>query len=528
MDRLQRAAVERVEPLPARPRAPRPPRPRAARAGAWTPAAARRPSSRTRSLTGRSPPARTSRIARRRGSATALNASAVVAARAMLRIICLYRHMSRCTRALPLVRAPGLRAAGADPDRRLRRLLGAKPGSLLPSGGLGAKPGSLLPSGGLGPVDLGVRHAVARACASASRARRPRPSASGRRPRGRPPTSPPSLPTLDQGAGRHPRTLIASPADAHHRHRQLPAAGLADRPREAARLAAAARARAGAVARRGAATSPQAQDDATALAIARPGARRASTSSPTARSAARATPTASRPRSRASTSTTRRWSPAAPGGTNAVPRVVGPVPPHAAGRGRRPALPAQPHRPHDQDHPARPVHDEPAGVERALRRRGRARDGPRRGGQRGGARPVRGRRRHRPDRRAVAAVARREGARVRAPRDRPRARRRRAARPRCTPASATPTSSTTGPPATRSSPSSPTAPPTCSRSRPPSRGSTLAVLEPIAGKTVIVGVLDLDDDAGVETPDEVAAPDRGRARRSIPRGAAAGRRRTAG
>jgi len=30
------------------------------------------------------------------------------------------------------------------------------------------------------------------------------------------------------------------------------------------------------------------------------------------------------------------------------------------------------------------------------------------------------------------------------------------------------------------------------------------VLEPIAGKTVVVGVLDLDDDAAVETPDEVA------------------------
>src|SRR5580765_270927 len=43
------------------------------------------PSSRTRSFTGRSPPARTSRISRRRGSATALKASAVVAARAMVR-----------------------------------------------------------------------------------------------------------------------------------------------------------------------------------------------------------------------------------------------------------------------------------------------------------------------------------------------------------------------------------------------------------------------------------------------------------
>src|SRR5918995_6604772 len=41
------------------------------------------PSRRTRSFTGRSPPARTSRICRRRGSAPALKASAVVAARAM-------------------------------------------------------------------------------------------------------------------------------------------------------------------------------------------------------------------------------------------------------------------------------------------------------------------------------------------------------------------------------------------------------------------------------------------------------------
>jgi hypothetical protein len=40
------------------------------------------PSARTSSFTGRSPPARASRICRRRGSATALNASAVVAARA--------------------------------------------------------------------------------------------------------------------------------------------------------------------------------------------------------------------------------------------------------------------------------------------------------------------------------------------------------------------------------------------------------------------------------------------------------------
>ena len=112
------------------------------------------------------------------------------------------------------------------------------------------------------------------------------------------------------------------------------------------------------------------------------------------------------------------------GGTNAVPRIVGKVRRTRAGRGRRPALPARPHRPHDQDHAARPVHDEPAGVQRVLRRRGRAGDGPRGGGQRGGPRAVRGRRRRRADRRAVAAVTRGEGARVRAPGHRPRAGRR--------------------------------------------------------------------------------------------------------
>src|SRR5688500_14638678 len=53
-----------------------------------------RPSSATRSLTGRSPPARTSRICRRRGSATALKASAVVAARATAAIIFPYGNVS--------------------------------------------------------------------------------------------------------------------------------------------------------------------------------------------------------------------------------------------------------------------------------------------------------------------------------------------------------------------------------------------------------------------------------------------------
>src|SRR3954451_21263342 len=53
------------------------------------------PSDATRSFTGRSPPIRTSRISRRRGSATALNTSAVVAARATAVIIFPYGNMSR-------------------------------------------------------------------------------------------------------------------------------------------------------------------------------------------------------------------------------------------------------------------------------------------------------------------------------------------------------------------------------------------------------------------------------------------------
>ena len=43
-----------------------------------------------------------------------------------------------------------------------------------------------------------------------------------------------------------------------------------------------------------------------------------------------------------------------------------PDPAHAARRGRRPALPAREHGPADQDHPARPVHHEPAGAERGT------------------------------------------------------------------------------------------------------------------------------------------------------------------
>ena len=69
-------------------------------------------------------------------------------------------------------------------------------------------------------------------------------------------------------------------------------------------------------------------------------------------------------------------------GTVVVPRIVGPI------RRLRPVevrdvefLRAQ-HRPHDQDHAARPVHDVAPGQERVLQGRGRAGDGLRRGGQR--------------------------------------------------------------------------------------------------------------------------------------------------
>jgi 5-methyltetrahydropteroyltriglutamate--homocysteine methyltransferase len=79
---------------------------------------------------------------------------------------------------------------------------------------------------------------------------------------------------------------------------------------------------------------------------------------------------------------------------------------------------------------------------------------------------------------------------------------------------------TTSRTATRSWPSSPTARPTCSRSRRPSRGLDPATLEPIAHKTVIVGVLDLST-TPAETPEQVASGSRRRSGRS--RRAAAGR-----
>ena len=76
--------------------------------------------------------------------------------------------------------------------------------------------------------------------------------------------------------------------------------------------------------------------------------------------------------------------------------------------------------------------------------------------------------------------------------------------PRSTCASATPRSSTSGPRATRSCPSWPRAAPTRSRSRPRSPGSTASVLATLDGKTIILGVLDLND-MTVESPDTVLA-----------------------
>ncbi len=80
-----------------------------------------------------------------------------------------------------------------------------------------------------------------------------------------------------------------------------------------------------------------------------------------------------------------------------------------------------------------------------------------------------------------------------------------------TSASGTPRSSTSGPRATRSCPSWPAARPTRSRSRPRSRGSTSACWPTSAGKTIILGVIDLSDHE-VETAETVAD----RVRRAFP------------
>ena len=121
-----------------------------------------------------------------------------------------------------------------------------------------------------------------------------------------------------------PRKKEARDAAAHLARRQLPAARVADRPREARRPLPAARARARSC---GASPSPTSPRRRTTPRCWRSRRRRrpGSTSSPTARSGARATPTASPPRSKASTSTTRAPRSTAPGHPNPVPRIVGQI-----------------------------------------------------------------------------------------------------------------------------------------------------------------------------------------------------------
>ena len=89
-----------------------------------------------------------------------------------------------------------------------------------------------------------------------------------------------------------------------------------------------------------------------------------------------------------------------------------------------PGVPAGAHRPDDEGDRAGPVHHVAAGAGRLLRRPAVDGAGLRRGGQPGGQGPVRGRRGHRPDRRAVHAGAPGAGPRVRAGGAQPRAGRR--------------------------------------------------------------------------------------------------------
>ena len=240
--------------------------------------------------------------------------------------------------------------------------------------------------------------------------------------------------------------------------RQLPAARLADRPGQAGRPVPAAGPGPGAVAARagvpgrGAGRRDAARDPGA-------GATPASTSSPTARSAGRATPTTSPPRWTASTSTTpaRRWTAA---GTRTrcrgwSARSAGPARSRCADAGvPAGATPTGPIKvtvpgPFTMSQQAQDdYYGDPRSLALAYAEAVNA----------GGQGPVRGRRRHRPARRAVPAGPARAGPRVRRGGAQPGAGRRRPARPRCTSASATRRSSTSGRRATRSCPSWPTAP----------------------------------------------------------------------
>ena len=231
--------------------------------------------------------------------------------------------------------------------------------------------------------------------------------------------------------------------------------------------------------------------------------RPASTSSPTARSAARATSTTSPTRSTASTASASAKGSTASAGASQVPLVNGPIRRGAPIELDAARVPARRHRPGDEGDRARPVHAQPAGPERALPRPAQPRPGLRRGDQRRAARPGRGRHRRRPARRAVPAGQRRGGPGLRRRGDQPRPRRRRRPRRCCTRATATPCTSAT------------------SRGGYPFLAELAdcaadqiavefaqprldpAVLAPLAGKTIVLGVLDLST-ADVEPPEVIA------------------------
>ena len=177
-------------------------------------------------------------------------------------------------------------------------------------------------------------------------------------------------------------------------------------------------------------------------------------------------------------------------------------PPHRPGRTAGHGIPAPQHRSRRQDHPARPVHHEPAGQERILQGRRRAGDGDGGGRQRRSAGVAKGRRRRDPARRALGAQrsrpppsatpSRRSIARCRASR----------CRPWCISASAMPPwcPATPSRPAIRSWRSSPIPSPSRSRSRRRSRNSISACSRISPSKKILLGVIDLGNPE-IETAD---------------------------
>ena len=158
--------------------------------------------------------------------------------------------------------------------------------------------------------------------------------------------------------------------DAYEPRGVLSAAGVADRSREAARASAAAGARGRLLAHRRSAILEEAQDAATLVAI---------------RDQERAGLDIVTDGEMRRESYSNRFATALDGvdvdnpGDDAGPQrqpdarcraIVGPITPPRAGPGARRRVPAREHRPADQGHGARAVHDGPAGAERLLRRRG--------------------------------------------------------------------------------------------------------------------------------------------------------------